>query len=213
MVPSPAMVVALLALFVAMGGSALAMNHYLINSTKQINPKVLTKLKVAGPRGLAGLPGSTGATGSTGPAGAPGAPGTPGANLTAETPLPSGQSESGTFSAGGGADTGYEYEAGKFGFGFIGTGITYVQPLATAIPDGNVIEVTGTSAPHCEGVGKAARGYLCLYNWDDNDTEAAIVYSDDKGDFSSPSPGVVLYWYVHESGEPYAGGEYTVTAP
>jgi hypothetical protein len=43
MVPSPAMVVALLALFVAMGGSALAMalamNHYLINSTKQINPK------------------------------------------------------------------------------------------------------------------------------------------------------------------------------
>lgn len=216
LLPSPAMIVALLALFVAMGGSAVAMSHYLINSTKQINPKVLKKLKGAGPAGIKGL---TGPVGPQGPAGAQGAvgpqgtQGTAGSNLTAETTLPSGQSESGTFSAGGGYDAGHEYGPGNIGYGYIGTGITYVQPLASAIPDENVIDVTKGTAPHCEGVGKAARGYLCLYDWDNNDVESAIIYSNDKGDFSTPSPGAVLYWYVFEAGEPYSGGEYTVTAP
>ena len=58
-------VTATLALVFAMSGGAMAANHYLINSTKQISPKVLKKLK--------------GATGKAGATGAPGAPGTPGA--------------------------------------------------------------------------------------------------------------------------------------
>jgi len=72
--PSPAMAVALLALFLAMGGSALAAHHYLISSTSQINPKVLKKLK--------------GATGKTGAAGTPGAPGAPGAKGETGSPGP-----------------------------------------------------------------------------------------------------------------------------
>ena len=40
-------VAATLALVLAMSGGALAASHYLINSTKQINPKVLKKLKGA----------------------------------------------------------------------------------------------------------------------------------------------------------------------
>jgi hypothetical protein len=60
-------VVATLALVFAMSGGALAANHYLINSTKQINPKVLKKLK-----------GATGKTGTTGTPGTPGALGGPG---------------------------------------------------------------------------------------------------------------------------------------
>jgi hypothetical protein len=64
-------VVATLALVFAMGGSALAAKHYLVNSTKQINPKVLKKLK--------GSNGKNGATGPAGPAGAAGVAGTPGA--------------------------------------------------------------------------------------------------------------------------------------
>jgi hypothetical protein len=67
--------VAWLALFVALGGTSLAANHYLINSTKQISPKVLKKLRGSrGPRGAqgtAGARGATGATGATGPAGTP----------------------------------------------------------------------------------------------------------------------------------------------
>jgi len=48
-------VVAYLALFVALGGTAIAAHHYLLTSTKQISPKVLKKLRGrTGPRGPAG---------------------------------------------------------------------------------------------------------------------------------------------------------------
>jgi len=58
---SYANVAATLALVFAMSGGALAASHYLINSTKQINPKVLKKLK--GNTGPAGRTGTTGASG------------------------------------------------------------------------------------------------------------------------------------------------------
>lgn len=61
-------VVATFALLFAMSGGALAAKHYLINSTKQIKPSVLKKLK-----------GNTGKTGATGPAGPQGVQGKEGA--------------------------------------------------------------------------------------------------------------------------------------
>jgi hypothetical protein len=67
-------VAATLALVFAMSGGALAAKHYLIESTNQINPKVVKKL-----RGTRGKTGVTGATGKTGAPGAPGATGAPGA--------------------------------------------------------------------------------------------------------------------------------------
>ncbi len=70
---SYANVAATLALVFSMSGAALAANHYLINSTKQINPKVLRKLK-----GNSGPKGATGATGTAGTAGAAGAKGAQG---------------------------------------------------------------------------------------------------------------------------------------
>jgi hypothetical protein len=70
---SYANVAATLALVFSMSGGALAATHYLINSTKQINPKVLKKLKgstgKAGPAGPAGSAGAAGATGKEGPTG------------------------------------------------------------------------------------------------------------------------------------------------
>ncbi len=63
-------VVALVALFVALGGTAVAANHYLITSTSQIKPSVLKTLK--------GAQGAPGASGKAGPSGAPGASGSPG---------------------------------------------------------------------------------------------------------------------------------------
>jgi len=63
-------VTATLALVFAMSGGAMAANSYLINSTKQINPKVLKKLKGnAGKTGAPGTGGAAGATGATGPQG------------------------------------------------------------------------------------------------------------------------------------------------
>lgn len=69
--PSAAMLVALFALVLSMGGgSALAAKHYLISSTRQISPKVLTKLKgKTGPQGKTGLQGPQGSQGSQGPQG------------------------------------------------------------------------------------------------------------------------------------------------
>jgi hypothetical protein len=74
--PSPAMVIACLALFVASAGTGIAAHHYLITSTKQIKPSVLSKLKGAkGPKGATGAIGLTGATGATGLTGLTGATG------------------------------------------------------------------------------------------------------------------------------------------
>jgi hypothetical protein len=70
---SYANVVATHALVFAMSGGALAAKHYLINSTSQINPKVLQKLK--GNAGKAGTIGPVGPAGSRGPGGAAGVTG------------------------------------------------------------------------------------------------------------------------------------------
>jgi hypothetical protein len=68
--PSPTLVIASLALFVAMTGTSIAANKYLITSTKQIKPSVVKQLKGAkGPRGARGLAGTKGAAGATGPSG------------------------------------------------------------------------------------------------------------------------------------------------
>ncbi len=71
---SYANITATLALVFAMSGGALAANHYLINSTKQISPKVLKKFV-----GKTGKTGATGATGATGPQGKEGSQGKEGA--------------------------------------------------------------------------------------------------------------------------------------
>src|SRR3954447_10048368 len=63
-------VAATLALVLSMTGGALAANHYLITSSKQISPKVLKKLKGKnGKNGKEGLAGREGAAGKEGPTG------------------------------------------------------------------------------------------------------------------------------------------------
>jgi hypothetical protein len=62
-----------IALFVALGGTSIAATHYVITSTSQIKPSVLSKLH--GSRGATGAAGQAGATGPQGTAGAHGATG------------------------------------------------------------------------------------------------------------------------------------------
>jgi hypothetical protein len=77
--PSPAAALAAVALFFALGGTAIAAKHYLITSTKQIKPSVLKSLKgkagKTGPAGPAGAPGAAGPQGAAGPKGEQGPPG------------------------------------------------------------------------------------------------------------------------------------------
>jgi Collagen triple helix repeat (20 copies) len=65
-----------LALVFAMGGGAYAAGKYVITSTKQISPKVLTALK--GKKGANGVNGTQGPAGEKGAAGTNGTPGTNG---------------------------------------------------------------------------------------------------------------------------------------
>jgi hypothetical protein len=74
--PSPALIIASIAIVLALTGSAVAADHLIITSTKQISPKVLRSLK--GKRGARGYRGSAGTRGATGPIGT-GARGTAGA--------------------------------------------------------------------------------------------------------------------------------------
>ena len=73
----------LIALVFSMSGGALAAKHYLINSTKQISPKVLKALRgKRGRTGKTGAPGATGPTGAKGDTGQAGNDGAPGTNGT-----------------------------------------------------------------------------------------------------------------------------------
>jgi len=47
--PSPATIIACLALFVALGGTAIAASRYAITSTSQIKPSVLNAISTSGP--------------------------------------------------------------------------------------------------------------------------------------------------------------------
>lgn len=89
--PNVGTMIAILALVLALGGSAVAAKRYLITTTKQISPKALQEIATAaaeqatagapgapgipGPQGPKGDAGPKGDTGERGPAGPPGPPG------------------------------------------------------------------------------------------------------------------------------------------
>jgi hypothetical protein len=91
------------------GGTAYAATQLEKESvgTKQLAKEAVTPAKLSktakktltGPGGPSGPQGATGPQGAVGPQGLPGTAGTPGRNLTAETPLASGQTETGVFTA------------------------------------------------------------------------------------------------------------------
>jgi hypothetical protein len=123
--------------------------------------------------------------------------------------LPSGKSESGVFAAGSGSE-----ETPNPGNGWIGYAINYPHPLAKPIPDVHVIDVDGTGpVTHCPGPGHAQRGYLCLYGQIRNAVGTAVFWSNDTSlKYTKPYVGILAYWKPTDV-DAYVGGEWTVTAP
>jgi hypothetical protein len=202
---SYANIVATLALLFAMSGGALAAKHYLVNSTKQINPKVLKKLK--GNRGPAGLPGIAiqGASGLAGAKGARGEAGHEGAaGLSALSVLPSGQSESGDYAIRPG-NTAAASEVEE--------AVTFPIRLAAVIPFDKAIWTPGT-ATHCSGPGHADPGYLCVYSHVHGSLESPEVRNWESPSLAEGTGhfGFVLDWLV-TGADAIDIGTYTVTAP
>jgi hypothetical protein len=196
-VVSYANVVATLALVFAMSGGALAANHYLIESTKQLSPKVLKALK-----GKAGAKGAAGTQGKEGPRGPEGPRGKDGPAGAYPATLPAGQSESGTYAVAGGSA------------GYMAQGFAFPLPLASALDGTHVAWLsTGTKSAACPGFGKAAPGFLCVY-----ETAGAGASPDNGhavnshvGQAGADPGGFMLFFAVKEYGFSY--GSWTLTAP
>jgi hypothetical protein len=210
---SYANVIATFALLFAMSGGALAANHYLLTSTKQISPSVMKKLKGrTGARGNTGATGATGVPGATGPQGPKGTNGTNGVNgvngkdgFSALSTLPSGASESGDFAI---------YTANTSGF--LATAASFSIPLAAVIPASNVVydESNTVGVPHCSGPGHADAGFLCVYqDFSAGVTDPARIKDYEHSDATGTGTfGFTLEWST--TGSPTAGfGTWTVTAP
>ena len=204
-------VVATLALLFAMSGGALAAKHYLINSTKQINPKVLKKLHGArGPRGAIGPNGLVGPQGVQGPIGHVGIRGEKGdAGFSALSNLPKGATESGEFSVSAPAAAEGDQLEGV---------ATFSIPLAAPI-EGQV-EVTPEDVPQptCLGPGQATRGWLCIYTRSVRNLEFVRAYNPES-ELEVPPKGRTgrfgfgTEWKAKEAGLVEAAGTWSVTAP
>lgn len=142
-IPSPAVIVAVAALIVAMTGSAIAANKYLITSTSQISPKVLKKLHGAvGKPGTAGVDGADGADGVDGVDGAPGVDGVDGVDGAAGAPGAPGAAGA---PAPPGADAGSSFTS-RSTFSRTGTQFSTISGIAPSAASASVVDTVMASA-------------------------------------------------------------------
>ena len=105
---------------------------------------------------------------------------------------------------------------------FLGEGITFNRPLASALPDvlqgpSHIItSYPGQHLAHCAvGTGHADPGYLCLYvfgNSSNVNPTSGYGYSSFLG--TEGRNGAAIYWPNDTPGsDAYVYGTYTVTAP
>ena len=147
---SPAMVVAMLALFVALTGTTVAASSALITGRQIQNGSItgadvknrsLTprdfRGSVRGPRGLRGLPGATGAAGAAGAKGDKGDKGDPGEPATRLWAL---VNHTGALVAGSGATTAVRLGVGRFR-------VTFDRTVNTCVSTGSQTDVTGGAVP------------------------------------------------------------------
>ena len=188
----------MVALFFALGGTAIAARHYLITSTRQIKPSVLKALKgnrvstgPQGPQGLQGLAGTPGAAGGKGERGEPGP------MLAA---LPSGSTERGSY--------GFAGTRAKGGFA-PGTVTSYPIPLSFT-PTIYVIKVSGSPTANCPGSVEsptAVAGSLCIYE-ERETTELDAENHPANGHF-----GFLAFTEAAEGANYELYGTWAVTAP
>jgi hypothetical protein len=172
-----------------------------------VNPKAgqIPVVGVSGKLAKSILP--AGSVGPAGPPGPAGPAGPAGQDLTSQTPLQSGQSESGVYAA-----SGFSGGSGSSGTDALWIAITFIQPVSESAPLTVVWNPSGTLKPHCHGAGEADPGYLCLY--DDADTSTVSPPVDGyTSRVHSTIVGEMVSLLISTQGPPaFVSGEYTVTA-
>jgi len=206
--PSPALVVAMIALAVALGGTGYAAVSLPTNSVgpRQIQSNAVTSPKVrngsllkvdfkkgqlpAGPRGPAGSPGPPGpkgATGGQGPAG------------PFPDSLPSGKTVRGAFNIGGQA---------AIASALANTSISFIYNFATA-PTVKLI-LQGTAPPaECPGnatTPQANPGFLCIYEEDRANSVGVLLNGVTRS-------GATIYTNSVAAGGFFSFGAWAATAP
>ena len=164
--PSPALVVSMVALCVVLGGSVAAAStaqhgdkKAVVKLIKKLAPSLSVKHAKTANRAAT-------ATNATNLGGHPG-------GFYAAAVLQSGQSESGTYDVVGGAS-------------FAGEGFSFPHPLSAAMDESHVVWLHGTKTTNCPGVGQAAAGYLCVYaafasSVSPDDGHAVNTHEDEAG--------------------------------
>jgi hypothetical protein len=210
------LIVAMIALVAALGGTALAAAK--LNSTQKKEVEKIAK-KYAGKPGANGAPGAPGAAGPAGAAGkegpqgpkgdpgspgAPGAPGPQGSPWTAGGVLPENQTLKGEWDASGSA----------FGaFKGFKTAVSFALPLETA-PAVNFIKVGATVPAGCTG-GTAAEpaaepGNLCIFAEEETNVLQTAPFGPSVSD--PTTYGFKIAALSEEEGNFKFGGSWAVTA-
>jgi len=199
-----ATVVAYLALFVALGGGALAATSFVGNDgqihgcvSKNGQLSVLKRGKKCG-KGKRRL-----AWNQKGPAGQNGRDGTAGQDLTVGSTLASGQTESGIFAANDNVMNGYGADA-----------IEFRPPLVAGLSSANLHDVTVSgSNPNCPGRGQAARGHLCLYEGANPGMTFVGFFNPTSGTDQSATAAGVVAFFTGSGNQAHVRGTWSVTAP
>jgi hypothetical protein len=75
---------------------------------------------------------------------------------------------------------------------FFGTGAGFQLLPQNPIPKSNRIMVTGSSEPHCPGVGQAAPGYLCAYKTSGENAKEPRLYPETGSQTDPTTYGIQL---------------------
>jgi hypothetical protein len=203
-------VIALLALFLALGGTSFAAASLI--SGASIKPHTIAKNRLTnkaikqlkgnrGPRGVAGAPGATGPQGAQGAQGAQGVQGPPGP-ITGN--LPAGVTLRGTWGGEGDAASSSSYRGSTQSFGFR----LPASPTRTFVPDG------GTPPAQCPGSladPEAAPGNLCVFEGSNVANVSDVII--DETNAGQGRYGFTFLIFAAAAGNYWDYGTWAVTAP
>lgn len=186
--PSPALVIALIALFVALGGTSYAAIALKLPRNSVGTPQLKNGAVTAGKLNASAI-----------------------AALKAIRTLPSGVTETGDWGFGTNSAGGVGAAAQMWAT------TSFPIPLANALDANHVIYVSGASATHCPGAGQAAAGYLCVYQnqlQSANQPDNSSIFSPENSGYQGTGKYGFALRLAYTSAGSYSGfGSWAVTAP